>query len=373
MLINLRKAHGYTQENLAEMLCVSRQAVARWEAGETAPDVYILQKLCEIFGVSADSLLNGTDVKQKTTFGEFSESPTESCVPANEPAAETQESAAVTPPKSKMTKAQKILCTAAAVLAVSAAINVGIFMMAKAQILKTESSAERTEAGVMPAPRMSSLSYNSGSTFWTPEEYKEWMDKTLEEFKVMVENGESMTFHSEDGTSESHPISEEDYKSIEESLNAIYDSIKRGDLYTRDEAFEWEADDGKIYSVMTAEAYVLNDEGSYTATTIISDDLKGDEVLCFETTDTALVWGGEKRGNTFDEIFEPYKKYGLEYEEKDGERRLYFNGTTVRKFLDFSPDGGIFVFSSDGGGDIDVQTIYNDDGNLVGLKNNTEE
>lgn len=57
-LINLRKANGLTQEQLAEKLSVSRQAVSRWEAGDSAPDMYNLQAICRYFGVSADYLIN---------------------------------------------------------------------------------------------------------------------------------------------------------------------------------------------------------------------------------------------------------------------------------------------------------------------------
>lgn len=57
-LIKLRKTNGYTQENLAERLGVSRQAVARWEAGETTPDMAMLLGLCEVFSVSADYLIH---------------------------------------------------------------------------------------------------------------------------------------------------------------------------------------------------------------------------------------------------------------------------------------------------------------------------
>ena len=57
-LADLRKSHGYTQENLAEKLGVSRQAVARWEANDTVPDITMLLGICEIFHVSADYLIH---------------------------------------------------------------------------------------------------------------------------------------------------------------------------------------------------------------------------------------------------------------------------------------------------------------------------
>ena len=57
-LISLRKSDGLTQEQLAEKLNVSRQAVSRWESGESAPDMYNLSAICKCFGVSSDYLIN---------------------------------------------------------------------------------------------------------------------------------------------------------------------------------------------------------------------------------------------------------------------------------------------------------------------------
>lgn len=57
-LIQLRKARGLSQEALAEQLRVSRQAVSRWELGETTPDLTNLKQLSALYGVSADYLLH---------------------------------------------------------------------------------------------------------------------------------------------------------------------------------------------------------------------------------------------------------------------------------------------------------------------------
>ena len=53
-----RKQSGLTQEEVAEKLGVSRQAVAKWERGETAPDIEFCIKLAEIYGTSVDALVN---------------------------------------------------------------------------------------------------------------------------------------------------------------------------------------------------------------------------------------------------------------------------------------------------------------------------
>ena len=52
-----RKRLGLSQEQFAEQLGVSRQAVSKWESGKTAPDIERIAKMSELFGVSADFLL----------------------------------------------------------------------------------------------------------------------------------------------------------------------------------------------------------------------------------------------------------------------------------------------------------------------------
>ncbi len=57
-LLQMRKLKGFTQEEIAEKVGVSRQAVAKWEAGETVPDLDKCKVLAEIFEVSLDDLAN---------------------------------------------------------------------------------------------------------------------------------------------------------------------------------------------------------------------------------------------------------------------------------------------------------------------------
>lgn len=58
-LYELRKAAGMTQNDLAEKLNVSRQAVSRWEQGSATPDVENLIAISDLFGVTLDELLRG--------------------------------------------------------------------------------------------------------------------------------------------------------------------------------------------------------------------------------------------------------------------------------------------------------------------------
>ncbi len=57
-ILTLRKKMGLSQEELAEKLNVSRQAVSRWEVGSAQPDASNVLQLSKLFGVTADYLLN---------------------------------------------------------------------------------------------------------------------------------------------------------------------------------------------------------------------------------------------------------------------------------------------------------------------------
>ena len=65
-LQKLRKEKGLSQEELAELLGVSRQSVSKWESGISYPETEKLVTLSEIFGVTLDSLLKDGDVETDT-------------------------------------------------------------------------------------------------------------------------------------------------------------------------------------------------------------------------------------------------------------------------------------------------------------------
>ena len=56
-LIMLRNLHGYSQEEIAGKIGISRQAYAKWERGATVPDIVKCGALAQVYGVSIDSLL----------------------------------------------------------------------------------------------------------------------------------------------------------------------------------------------------------------------------------------------------------------------------------------------------------------------------
>ena len=57
-IAKLRKAHGWSQEDFAEKLDVSRQAISRWENGTTLPDAQNVLQISKLFNVTTDYLLN---------------------------------------------------------------------------------------------------------------------------------------------------------------------------------------------------------------------------------------------------------------------------------------------------------------------------
>lgn len=63
-LLKLRKEKGYSQEELANELNVSRQTISKWETGESNPDFDKIEPLCNLYGISADELIRG--VKSET-------------------------------------------------------------------------------------------------------------------------------------------------------------------------------------------------------------------------------------------------------------------------------------------------------------------
>lgn len=57
VLVKLREKNGLSQQELADRLFVTRQAVSKWERGETLPSSDLLRQLSELFQVSINTLL----------------------------------------------------------------------------------------------------------------------------------------------------------------------------------------------------------------------------------------------------------------------------------------------------------------------------
>lgn len=91
-LFEYRKANGFSQEELAEKIGVSRQAISKWERGESSPDTENLIALSRLYNVTIDEMINtenepvkaekSTDDKQHTMPNDNGEDGTDS-EPAN--------------------------------------------------------------------------------------------------------------------------------------------------------------------------------------------------------------------------------------------------------------------------------------------------
>ena len=60
-IINLRKEKGWSQEELAEKLDVTRQSVSKWESAQSVPDIAKILQISELFGVTTDYLLKDNE------------------------------------------------------------------------------------------------------------------------------------------------------------------------------------------------------------------------------------------------------------------------------------------------------------------------
>lgn len=98
-LYEYRKAHGYSQEELAAKIGVSRQAISKWERSESSPDTDNLIALAQLYGVSLDTLLMGDEEPAKQ------EPEAENTAAEN---SETAEEAAVTETESTEDKAEEV-------------------------------------------------------------------------------------------------------------------------------------------------------------------------------------------------------------------------------------------------------------------------
>ena len=58
-LQTLRKAHGYTQQEVADHLHISNKTISKWETGQALPDILSLKALAELYDVTVDEILNG--------------------------------------------------------------------------------------------------------------------------------------------------------------------------------------------------------------------------------------------------------------------------------------------------------------------------
>ena len=79
-IVKLRKANGYSQETFAKLVGVSRQAVYKWEAGQSYPEAQKLIEIKKLFGIKIDDLLDDSYevvIEKKPTKKKKAEKPAE--------------------------------------------------------------------------------------------------------------------------------------------------------------------------------------------------------------------------------------------------------------------------------------------------------
>ena len=74
-LITLRKKAGWSQEELAEKLNVTRQSVSKWEGAQSVPDIDKILQLSRLFGVTTDYLLKDDAAEPEYTEDDTSPLP----------------------------------------------------------------------------------------------------------------------------------------------------------------------------------------------------------------------------------------------------------------------------------------------------------
>jgi len=70
-LKELRRARDLTQEELAGILCVTSQAVSKWERGDGCPDIALLPGIASFFGVTLDTLFGMEDIRSKERLEQY--------------------------------------------------------------------------------------------------------------------------------------------------------------------------------------------------------------------------------------------------------------------------------------------------------------
>lgn len=80
-LYTLRRKQGLSQEQLAEIVGVSRQTISKWEGNQSTPDLEKLVALADCFGVSLDTLVRGNQEQERDTAAPLAEEKKQSLTP----------------------------------------------------------------------------------------------------------------------------------------------------------------------------------------------------------------------------------------------------------------------------------------------------
>ena len=155
-LYELRRAAGLSQEELAEKLNVSRQAVSKWENGAAQPELSKLVELSRLYGVSVDELLSLEEAEKNGTS-------VDADAPA--PAAPTAQET----PSPAQPRRAKLLRTAA-VVCLAAAVGLALYNNHRVKQLEWQLSSLQSQIMSVQSSLSSQISYISSSVREAMEE-----------------------------------------------------------------------------------------------------------------------------------------------------------------------------------------------------------
>ena len=158
--------------------------------------------------------------------------------------------------------------------------------------------------------------------------------------------------------------------SVYDEMKAVWIANSMRGLYLGPDAVDLEAvyEGGKLIGLQEAQ------EASGVIGSVILDNADVREALpqgVIGVVSYASAESAEEPGTSFAERFAKYAPFGITYEEVEGAGgmgNVYWIGRLVSRFVDLTPDGGAFTFSSAKQGGITVKTVYDDSGKLTSVE-----
>jgi|GEM_PF-2053852 len=148
-----------------------------------------------------------------------------------------------------------------------------------------------------------------------------------------------------------------------EPVTEKFDSIEKAYTVTGEVTKTATETDDDITITVNAQSEATTD-----AVSEVSEDISSKAPVTVHITDHNDAT--KSTGMTLEEKFQQYEKYGVRYEAStDGSAgNVYYNNQLARSFADISPNGSAFSFASEAESDIRIQTVYDANGNLTGVK-----
>lgn len=338
----LRKQKGWSQEQLATKLEVSRQAVYKWEAGISQPEIDKLKKIAKLFGVSFDELLDDEiEVDCKETYKEEEEVPSQPVYDTEGEAEESNNIKEETPPPRKQNgKKALIIGLIASIVATVATIVAGAILLVRF-LFPLEFGTENTG---------SSLINDSQTDEEKPTDSSQPDAGQTDNSSPSQVTYYTVTFDTDGGT----PVSSISVKAGERISADIYTEYDgymlicwlRADTYE-----EWDFKKDKVTeditlialwadSEITATFYKNDGSGKRVELVVNDDGFLTLEDVFLDTTKTLMGWSSEPDGEVEYELGEEIFTFGdIELYAVWGEmlsefcfEKIYSNGYSLVKY-----------------------------------------